>query len=260
MEETIGRYDFSDKVVLVTGATSGIGAQTARMFAENGARVAVSGRSVERGEGVVGQITDDGGEAIFIQANVVNPTDVRQLVERVVSHFGALHFAFNNAGIVGNPGPLHLLEDDDYLTIIRTNLNSVFYSMKYELAHMISHGGGSIVNCSSFAGLNAVPGMSAYTASKHGVVGMTKAAALEYASANVRINAICPGGVLTPLVEQLGQQLQQAGQPMDETPAIGMGRMGRPEEVGELALWLCSDAASFVTGAAVAIDGGMNAG
>ena len=261
--KSIVQYDFHDKVALVTGATSGIGKATAIMFARNGAKTAVAGRSKERGQAVVDQINAEGGEAIFVEVDMNDQVEIKQMIDTVVSTWGRLDFAFNNAGISGRPALTHKTRLKDFREIIDVNLNSVFLSMKYELEQMMKQeGGGNIVNCSSYGGTHGVGSMSAYTASKHGVIGLTKAAAVEYAKLGVRINAVCPGSVQTPLIEALSDVASEisAGTSEGQAEQPGMNRVGVPNEVAEVVLFLCSDATTFVTGATINIDGGMAAG
>ena len=256
------QYDFSGKVALVTGATSGIGKATAIMFARNGAKTVVAGRNKERGQAVIDQIKSEGGEAIFISVDMEDQVEIKQMIDTTMQTWGRIDFAFNNAGISGRPALTHETRLRDFREIIDVNLNSVFLSMKYELEEMIKSGGGCIVNCSSYGGTHGVVGMSAYTASKHAVIGLTKAAAVEYAKLGVRINAVCPGSVQTPLIEALADVAGEisAGTSEGQAEQPGMNRVGEPNEVAEVVMFLCSEASSFVTGATVAIDGGMAAG
>lgn len=263
VKKGVVQYNFNGKVALVTGATSGIGKATAVMFARNGAKTVVVGRNKQRGQEVVDQITSEGGEAIFFEVDMQDQVEIKQMVDETIKTYGRLDFAFNNAGISGRPALTHETKLRDFREIIDVNLNSVFLSMKYELDAMLeSGGGGNIVNCSSYGGTHGVGGMSAYTASKHGVVGLTKAAAVEYAKLGVRINAVCPGSVQTPLIEALSDVAGDisAGTSDGQAEQPGMNRVGTPNEVAEVVMFLCSEASSFVTGASIAIDGGMAAG
>lgn len=260
--DRVVKYDFAGKVALVTGATSGIGKATAIMFARNGAKTVVAGRNKTRGQEVVDAIKAEGGEAIFIEVDMEDQVEIKQMIDKTVATYGRLDFAFNNAGISGRPALTHKTKLRDFREIIDVNLNSVFLSMKYELEEMLKSGGGNIVNCSSYGGTHGVGGMSAYTASKHGVIGLTKAAAVEYAKLGVRINAVCPGSVQTPLIEALADVAGEisAGTSEGQAEQPGMNRVGMPDEVAEVVMFLCSEASSFVTGSTVAIDGGMAAG
>lgn len=256
------QYEFGGKVALVTGGTSGIGKATALMFARNGAKTVVAGRNKDRGKAVVDQIKAEGGEGIFIQVDMEDQVEIKQMIDQTIATYGRLDFAFNNAGISGRPSLTHETKLRDFREIIDVNLNSVFLCMKYEIEEMLKTGGGNIVNCSSYGGTHGVGGMSAYTASKHGVIGLTKAAAVEYAKLGVRVNAVCPGSVQTPLIEALADVAGEisAGTSEGQAEQPGMNRVGEPNEVAEVVMFLCSEASSFVTGASVAIDGGMAAG
>lgn len=241
------------KVALVTGASSGIGRATALVFSREGARVVVSDVSVEHGEETASLIRAHGGEAIFVAADVGKPEDGVRLVERAVAHYGRLDVACNNAGI---GGPTELTADyplDGWAQVININLSGVFFGMRVQIAAMLKTGGGSIVNMASVLGAVGGPRSPAYTAAKHGVIGLTQAAAWEYGAKNVRVNAVGPGFIHTPMVTRL-----------EENPAVNagliaahaLGRLGRAEEVAELVAWLASDRASFATGGFYPIDGG----
>ncbi len=248
-----GRLD--NKIALVTGAGSGIGRATALVFAREGAKVVVSDIVVEGGEETVRQIETAGGEALFVKADVSKGADVEALITQAVETYGRLDCAFNNAGIEGGVKPTIDCTEEEFDRTIAVNLTGVWLCMKYELQQMLSQGGGAIVNTASVAGLIGFPGLPDYVASKHGVLGLTKTAALEYAKSGIRVNAVCPGVIQTPMVER-GAQLSPG---FDEL-AVSMepvGRFGQPAEVGEAVVWLCSDAASFVTGHPMTVDGGL---
>ena len=243
------------KVALVTGAGSGIGRATALVSAREGAKVVVSDIVVEGGQETVQQIEAAGGEAIFVKADVSQAADVETLITQTVETYGRLDCAFNNAGIEGGMKLTIDCTKEEFDRTIAVNLTGVWLCMKYEIQQMLSQGGGAIVNTASAAGLVGFPGLPDYVASKHGVVGLTKTAALEYAKSGIRVNAVCPGVIQTPMVER-GAQLSPG---FDEL-ALSMepvGRFGQPAEVGEAVVWLCSDAASFVTGIPMQVDGGL---
>lgn len=243
------------KVALVTGAGSGIGRATALVFAREGAKVVVSDIVVEGGEETVQQIKAAGGEAIFVKADVSKGADVEALITQTVETYGRLDCAFNNAGIEGGVKPTIDCTEEEFARTIAVNLTGVWLCMKYEIQQMLSQGGGTIVNTASVAGLVGFPGLPDYVASKHGVLGLTKTAALEYAKSGIRVNAVCPGVIQTPMVER-GAQLSPG---FDEL-AVSMepvGRFGQPAEIGEAVVWLCSEAASFVTGHPMTVDGGL---
>jgi NAD(P)-dependent dehydrogenase (short-subunit alcohol dehydrogenase family) len=242
------------KIALVTGGASGIGRATALAFAREGAKVIVSDIVVEGGEETVQMVKAAGREALFVKADVSKATEVETLIRKVVETYGRLDCAFNNAGIEGVLVPTAECSEENWDRTLAINLKGVWLCMKYEIPQMLTQGGGAIVNTSSLAGLVGFATMPAYVASKHGVAGLTKAAALEYAKAGLRINAVCPGSILTPMTDRLigGDEALRA-QILALEP---MGRQGRPEEIAEAVVWLCSDAASFVTGHAMAVDGG----
>ncbi len=247
------------KVALVTGASAGIGRAAALKFAEEGAKVVVSDVNVEGGEETAAMIREKGGEAIFVKADVSDAGDVQALVARTVETYGRIDCACNNAGIEGRIAPIVEQPIDNYDRIMAVNARGTFLCMKAELTEMLKGGGGAIVNLASVAGLIGFPGLSPYVASKHAVNGMTKNAALEYGKQGIRVNSICPGGVDTRMLDSLADQAtggaQSSAQMMD--PMHPIGRIGRPEEIAELIVWLCSDRASFVTGTNVPIDGGF---
>ena len=241
------------KVALVTGAASGIGRASALAFAREGAKVVVADVAVEGGEETVRMIEAAGGDGLFVKADVSQAEEVERLVAKVTEAYGRLDCAHNNAGILGGLAPIATCTEENWDRVIATNLKSVWLCLKYEIPVMLEQGGGAIVNTSSAAGLIAFPALAAYVASKHGVAGLTKAAALEYARKSIRVNAVCPGFIDTPMVQGLvtGDRVQQAMLPL--------GRLGTPQEVAEAVVWLCSDAASYVTGHTLLVDGAFTA-
>ena len=247
------------KVALVTGGGSGIGRASAIAFSREGAEVIVSDIDVTGGEETIRLIQAAGGTAIFVQADVARGTEVEALVKKGVETYGRLDYALNNAGIQGEIRQTTECSEENWNRIIAINLTGVWLCMKHELAYMLPQGSGTIVNTASNFGLVGSQGMPAYSASKHGVLGLTKTAALEYAKMGIRVNAVCPGPTQTPLVDRiLSQQPQLATQIVEAIKAREpVGRMGQPEEIAEAVVWLCSEAASFVTGIALAVDGGF---
>jgi NAD(P)-dependent dehydrogenase (short-subunit alcohol dehydrogenase family) len=245
------------KVALVTGGGSGIGRASALAFAREGAKVVVADVAVEGGEETVRLIQQSGGEAIFGKTDVSRAAEVEALVSRAVQTYGRLDCAHNNAGIEGAAATTIDYAEDAWERVIAINLKGVWLCMKYEIPHLLKQGGGAIVNTASTAGLVGYRGGSAYVASKHGVVGLTKSAALEYAKAGVRVNAVCPGAIDTPMMGRLTGHRPQRAERM--AAAEPVGRMGQPEEIAQAVVWLCSEAASFVTGHAMAVDGGITA-
>ena len=245
------------KCTLITGAGAGIGRGAALTFARHGARVAVVDITPEPGAETVKLIKAEGGDAIFVKCNVAREAEVKAMVDQVVATFGRLDCAFNNAGVETS---LELLADDteeSFDHLIGVNLKGVFLCMKYEIRQMLAQGSGAIVNTASTAGLVGTFRHAIYTATKHGVIGFTKTGAIEYAKKGIRVNAVCPGGTETPMLQRLIPQLKERASVMGgRTP---MGRTGSPEEIGEAAAWLCSDYASFVTGHALVADGGLTA-
>jgi len=243
-----------DKVALVTGASSGIGRICALAFARERAKVVVADIHVDGGEDTVQKIKAAGGQAIFLKTDVCKSTEVEALLKEAVEIYGRLDCSCNNAGIEGNMAPTADCRESDWDRVIKTNLKGVWLCMKYEILQMLHQGSGAIVNISSVAGLIGVQNLPAYAASKHGVIGLTKSAALEYAKVGIRINAVCPGFVEGSMLERM-----TGGDPEVKSRFIArypMGRLGTPEEVAEAVVWLCSDTASFVTGHALTVDGG----
>jgi NAD(P)-dependent dehydrogenase (short-subunit alcohol dehydrogenase family) len=246
----------SGKVGLVTGGSSGIGRATAIAFARAGARIVVADVAMGGGEEVVRVIKEGNGDAIFVQCDVSEAAEVEAMVAKAVRTYGRLDCAFNNAGIEGEIAPLDDCTEENWDRVIKVNLKGVWLCMKYEIRHMLKQGGGSIVNMSSVSGLVGDPDHPAYGASKHGVSGLTKAAALGYASRGIRVNAVCPAAIRTPMIERtLQAQPDLSWQSLADGHPLG--RIGEPEEVAEAVLWLCSDAASFTTGHLLVLDGGM---
>jgi len=240
-----------NKTALVTGAGSGIGRAIAILYASAGARIVVSDINEKGGEETVSQIKASGYDAIFIKADTSKPDDSKALVDAAVKAFGGLHIAVNNAGIGGPISPVGDYPVDGWDKVIAINLSGVFYGMRYQIPAMLASGGGSIVNMASILGKVGTRGSAAYAAAKHGVIGLTEAAALEYADKKIRINSIGPGYIVTPLLSALDDATLQVLKGMHP-----MGRLGTAEEVAELALWLNSDKASFVTGSYYNVDGG----
>jgi NAD(P)-dependent dehydrogenase (short-subunit alcohol dehydrogenase family) len=244
---------FAGKVALVTGGTSGIGRSTAIALARAGAHVVITGRREIEGEQVLQQIHEAGAKGLFMRSDVTHEADLINAVEQTVATFGRLDIAFNNAGIEGVAAPLVDTINDNFDAIMSTNVRGVFLSMKYEIAQMQKSGGGAIVNNASMGGLIGFKGLSAYIASKHAVLGLTKTAALEVLSDNIRVNAICPGLIDTAIQDRLWGNDEQAKIGFAaQSPA---GRLGTPEEVAASVVYLCSDAASFVTGHSLVVDG-----
>lgn len=245
--------DMLDKVALVTGGSSGIGKAAALAFAQRGAKVVIANRTASTGHEVVEQIKASGGEAIWIQTDVSKVGQVDALIQDVIKTYGQLDYAFNNAGSGGKGGWLAEIEEEDWDETFDIYLKSVWACMKYEIIAMLEKG-GAIVNNSSVDGQRAFPWDPVYSAAKHGVLGLTKSAAMQYADKGIRINAICPGWIKTPPVEEMLEHNPNALPGMLTHQPIG--RLGEPDEVAQAVVWLCSDAASFVLGTAMAVDGG----
>jgi len=246
------------KIALVTGAGSGIGRATALKFAKEGAKVLVSDVDRDGGNQTVALIRDQEGEANFFKADISMTEDVDALVEHAVATYGRLDCACNNAGIIGTIAPLIDQSDEDFDKVMAINLRGVFLCLRAEIRAMLKTGGGTIVNVSSVGGLTGTPGFVGYVAAKHGVNGLTKNAALEYVTQNIRVNSVCPGGIETPMLESIFEQAAphlNAG-PKAPAPAHPIGRLGTADEVANLIVWLCSPSASFMTGTHIPIDGG----
>ena len=246
--------DFNNKVALVTGGGSGIGAAVSKTLGAHGARVVVADLSDEGGEMIVAAIRDSGGEAAFVHADVTDPADVASMVEFALSEFGSLDLAHNNAGIVHPPAELHELELDVFQRVLRINTQSVFLCLQAEIAHFLTHGGGVIVNTASGAGIGAVPDLSAYITSKHAVVGLTRSAAVEYADRGIRVNAVAPGTVETPMTAGMSKE-----QLTELNATMPLGRMAKPQEVANVVTFLLSDDSSYINGAILPVDGGSDA-
>jgi NAD(P)-dependent dehydrogenase (short-subunit alcohol dehydrogenase family) len=245
-------YDFSGQVALVTGASSGIGRATAKAFAQAGAAVALVDRNEERLRATVDELAADRGKAIAIVCDVSDEAGAKDAVGRTVAEFGRLDMAYNNAGILGPMCPLVEETAEGFDDVTAVNLRGVWTFLKHELIQMKKQGSGSIVNCSSLGGLVGLPGRAAYHATKHGVIGLTKSAALDVAAGGIRVNAVCPGCIDTPMGDGIDRAAMNEF--LKEQP---IGRMGRPEEVAAVVLWLCSPAASLVLGVALPVDGGF---
>ena len=248
------------KVALITGAGSGIGRATSKIFAREGARLVIADLDVAGGDETLRAIKENGGEALFVPADVSQPATADELVAKAVSAYGRLDCAFNNAGIEGAGALTHKCTIENWNRVIAINLTGVWLCMKAEIARMLEQGGGgAIVNTSSVAGLAGSRGGPAYVASKHGVAGLTKAAALEYGRHGIRINAVCPGPIRTPMMQRI---MAMSGNEAAEERFIKgepLRRFGQPEEIGEAVAWLCSDRASYVTGIPMPVDGGATA-
>ncbi|QQX76153.1 MULTISPECIES: SDR family NAD(P)-dependent oxidoreductase [Aequorivita] len=239
------------KTVIITGAASGIGKATAALFAKQGANVVISDIQEEEGKATMESIVANGGKASFFKTDVASPEEMEALVNFAVKTYGGLDIAVNNAGIGGELNPIAEMSLEGWQKVININLNSLFYGMKYQIAAMLKSGGGSIVNISSILGAVGFGGSAGYSAAKHGVVGLTQTAALEYSAQNIRINAVGPGFIETPLLNVLDAEMKE------QLVALHpIGRLGRSEEVAELVLWLGSDKSSFVSGSYYPIDGG----
>jgi NAD(P)-dependent dehydrogenase (short-subunit alcohol dehydrogenase family) len=245
--------NFDGKIALVTGASSGIGRSTALLYAHNGAKVIVSDVNDSGGQETVDMIRQAGGEALYVHTDVSQPEECKRLVEETLATFGRLDFACNNAGIGGEQKPVAQLSPEGWDKTIAVNLSGVFYCLRYEIEAMLKSGGGSIVNMASILGQVGFAGAAAYVSAKHGVVGLTRTAALEYSKAGVRVNAVGPAFIETPMIEGA---LSDAAVEGALTAAHPIGRLGQPEEIAELVIWLSSDKASFVTGSYYAADGG----
>jgi len=254
--DTNGKRDFKGKVAFVTGGGNGIGRAAARAFAGQGASVVVADVSETGNRETARMIEKQGGRALAVRCDVTRVEDLTAALDKTVEAFGRLDFAFNNAGIEPRkPAPTADYDLEEWERIINIDLRGVFLCMKYEIPLMLRQGGGAIVNTSSGAGVIGIKGSPAYTAAKHGVIGLTRAAALDYAAQNIRVNVVCPGYIDTPMMDRFtGGTDEGRARVISEEP---IGRMGRPEEIANAVVWLCSDAAGFVVGSAMVIDGGQ---
>ena len=248
--------DLTGKVILITGATSGIGRHTAIAAAKAGAKVAFTGRREDRGQELESEITNAGGEALYIKADATSEADTKRAVDQTVAKFGALHGAVNNAGYEGQFAPAQDFTEDNYRKVFDVNVLGVHLSLKHEIPALLASGGGSIVNTSSIAGLIGLPGGSVYIGSKHAVNGITKSVALEVVQQNIRVNAICPAGVDTDMFDRFTGNDEGKAAFAAQHP---IGRVGTTDEISNLILWLLSDESTFVTGQAIAADGGWTA-
>lgn len=244
---------FEGRVAFITGAASGIGRATAIAFAREGARLAILDRTEDALSATAAAVRDAGAEPLLLGCDVAQPDEVEAAVAKAIETFGRLDVAFNNAGVENTAAPVHEIALAEWDRILDINLRGTFVCMKHELAQMVRQGGGVIVNTSSGAGVRGVPGGASYTASKHAIIGLTKSAALDYAKQNIRVNAVLPGNIETPMMDRFtGGDIQKA---IDLEP---VGRLGKPEEIAEAVLWMCSDLGAFVTGAAISVDGGWS--
>ncbi len=243
------------KVALVTGGGSGIGRASSLAFARDGAKVVIVDVNVEGGEETAQLVKEAGGDAVLVHADVSKASDAQNMVDRTLEVYGRLDCAFNNAGVSGRSrGSMADYSEEDWDRVIGINLKGVWLCMKYEIPQMLKQGGGAIVNTASVAGLVGIRGTCAYIAAKHGVAGLTKAAALEYGESGIRVNAVCPGYINTPLTRPIFDRIE--GMESDVIARHPLGRLGEPNEIAEAVVWLSSDAASFVTGHTMTVDGG----
>lgn len=248
---------FQDKVALVTGGSSGIGRATAVAFAEQGARVVIASRRAAESEETLRLVRAAGSDGLFVPTNVTREADLANLITRIDATYGRLDFAFNNAGILGDLVPITDQTPENFLHVMTTNVQSVLLGMKHQLRYMLAHGGGAIVNNSSVYGLRAFPTGSVYAASKHAIIGLTKAAALEVATSGIRVNAVLPAVTYTEMSERV--RVEAGLSPEESGAGHPIGRVGQPSEIASAVIYLCSVGAGFITGHSLALDGGMMA-
>jgi NAD(P)-dependent dehydrogenase (short-subunit alcohol dehydrogenase family) len=255
---TQAQGDLHNKVALITGGTTGIGRDTAVLFAKHGAKVVITGRRETEGNETIALVRAAGGEGVFIKSDVAKSVDVESAVQKTVEIFGRLDLAFNNAGVEGAMGPLTEQTEENWDYVHNINVKGLWLSLKYEVRQMLKQGGGgAIVNMSSVAGIIGAAGLGVYIASKHAVLGLTKTAALEYASSGIRVNSVCPAVIETAMADRA------FGDPAVSRAMLALhplGRFGKPVEIAEAVVWMCSDKASFMTGQQLVLDGGMLAG
>lgn len=250
-------YDFNDRVVIVTGGASGIGKSVVQSLSGFGASVVIADVDTDLGNALAKDIEGRGGQALFVRTDVSKEAEVKNLVDATLDRFGKLDGAFNNAGVEQSIKPLHEIEDREWQRVIGINLSGVFYCMKYQIPAMIANGGGSIVNTSSSLGDMGMPMAAEYIASKHGVIGLTRAAAVEYARQGIRVNSVLPGMTDTPMIGR-GPTDPELAKMFDQVIAsVPAQRLGRPEEIANAVAWLLSASSTFVTGTAVPVDGGF---
>lgn len=248
------QYDFAGKTAFVTGGTTGIGRATSLAFAKAGAAVVIAGLGAEDGASAVHEIEAKGGRALFVETDVRREGDIEAALAAGIAKFGRIHAAFNNAGVESSYGPLHEMSTEEFDRIIAINLRGIFLALKHEVRHMLAHGGGTIVNTSSTAGITGMANIAAYTASKHGICGLTKATALELGKSGIRVNAVAPGPVNTGLLARMVEGKVDISAIAASNP---MGRISEPDEIAQSVLFLSSDAAGYITGHTLAIDGGF---
>ncbi|MBS7668798.1 glucose 1-dehydrogenase [Croceicoccus gelatinilyticus] len=250
-------YDFSDKVALVTGASKGMGASAARAFAKAGAAVVVSDVDEDSLAAIAKELEADGARVLSVVCDVADDAAVGEMIDRTVQTFGTLDYAYNNAGVPPVPAEMADQTPEEFERVTGINQRGVWSCMRHELRVMREKGSGAIVNCSSVGGLVGGKALGIYYGTKHGVLGLTKSAAMDYAAQGIRVNAVCPGTIQTPMVQKM---LDEQPEAMDEFMQMqAIGRLGQPEEIAQAVMWLCSDGASFVTGAALAVDGAFTA-